>query len=269
MLGKFLKPEFDELIQARDWNSLREAFTEMDPADVAEVIEDLPAKDSAVLFRLLPRDMAAVTFEYLPPHQQTELVTTLGNEELKNLLNEMAPDERSPYSALSGMAIDPIYLSLDGVPDFQLAGGVDALDGASRATLNDLRRSTRVDYAGVRAVKRTALRLAFDLFCERDWRAGSSRAAALRAFADREAWWLADYALFRALHDREGHRPWTTWPEPIQRRDPAALDDARRELAREVLFHEYLQWAGDEQWRHAREAAPRYFMYWRPSDPSM
>ena len=36
MLGNLLKPEFDELIQARDWNSLREAFTEMDPADVAE-----------------------------------------------------------------------------------------------------------------------------------------------------------------------------------------------------------------------------------------
>ncbi|MDY7225226.1 magnesium transporter [Hyalangium rubrum] len=95
MLGNLLKPEFDELIRARDWNSLREAFTEMDPADVAEVIEDLPAKDSGVLFRLLPRDMAALAFEYLPPHQQSELVSTLGNEELKNVLNEMAPDDRT------------------------------------------------------------------------------------------------------------------------------------------------------------------------------
>jgi len=95
MLGNLLKPEFDELIQARDWSALREAFTEMDPADVAEVIEDLPAKDSGVLFRLLPRDMAALAFEYLPPHQQSELVTTLGNEDLKNLLNEMAPDDRT------------------------------------------------------------------------------------------------------------------------------------------------------------------------------
>ena len=95
MLGNLLKPEFDELIRARDWNSLREAFTEMDPADVAEVIEDLPAKDSGILFRLLPRDMAALAFEYLPPHQQSEVVSTLGNEELKNLLNEMAPDDRT------------------------------------------------------------------------------------------------------------------------------------------------------------------------------
>ncbi len=95
MLGNLLKPEFDELIRARDWNSLREAFTEMDPADVAEVLEDLPPKDSGILFRLLPRDMAALAFEYLPPHQQSEVVSTLGNEELKNLLNEMAPDDRT------------------------------------------------------------------------------------------------------------------------------------------------------------------------------
>ncbi|WP_224245844.1 magnesium transporter [Hyalangium gracile] len=95
MLGNLLKPEFDELVRARDWNALREAFTEMDPADIAEMIEDLPAKDSGVLFRLLPRDMAALAFEYLPPHQQSELVSILGNEELKNVLNEMAPDDRT------------------------------------------------------------------------------------------------------------------------------------------------------------------------------
>ncbi len=95
MLGNLLKPEFEELIQARDWNALREAFTEMDPADVAEVIEDLPAKDSGILFRLLPRDMAALAFEYLPQPQQSELVSTLGNEDIKNLLNEMAPDDRT------------------------------------------------------------------------------------------------------------------------------------------------------------------------------
>ena len=95
MLGNLLKPEFDELIRAKDWASLREAFTEMDPADIAEVIEDLPAEDSGVLFRLLPRDMAAHVFEYLPLDQQSEVVSTLATEQLANLLNEMAPDDRT------------------------------------------------------------------------------------------------------------------------------------------------------------------------------
>jgi magnesium transporter len=95
MLGNLLKPEFDSLIAAKDWDALRDAFTDMDPADVAEVIEDLPPEESGILFRLLPRDTAALVFEYLPPHQQSEIVETLGTEQLKNLLNEMAPDDRT------------------------------------------------------------------------------------------------------------------------------------------------------------------------------
>ena len=95
MLGNLLKPEFDALIAAKDWSALRDAFSEMDPADVAEVIEDLPADESGIIFRLLPRDTAALVFEYLPPHQQSEIVVTLGREQLKNLLDEMAPDDRT------------------------------------------------------------------------------------------------------------------------------------------------------------------------------
>jgi magnesium transporter len=95
MLGNLLKPEFDALIAAKNWNALRDAFTDMDPADVAEVIEDLPPDESGIIFRLLPRDTAALVFEYLPPHQQTEIVETLGTEPLKNLLDEMAPDDRT------------------------------------------------------------------------------------------------------------------------------------------------------------------------------
>jgi magnesium transporter len=95
MLGNLLKPEFDALIAAKSWNELRDAFTDMDPADVAEVIEDLPAEESGIIFRLLPRDTAALVFEYLPPHQQSEIVEVLGTEQLKNLLDEMAPDDRT------------------------------------------------------------------------------------------------------------------------------------------------------------------------------
>jgi magnesium transporter len=95
MLGNLLKPEFDELIQSRDYASLREAFSEMSPPDIAEVIEDLPAAESGIIFRVLPRDVATRVFEYLPVDQQTEVVETLGTEQLVGLLNEMAPDDRT------------------------------------------------------------------------------------------------------------------------------------------------------------------------------
>ena len=95
MLGNLLKPEFEELLQSRDYDALRGAFSEMSPPDIAEVIEDLPPQDSGVLFRVLPRDVATTVFEYLPLDQQTEVVEALGTEQLVGVLNEMAPDDRT------------------------------------------------------------------------------------------------------------------------------------------------------------------------------
>jgi magnesium transporter len=95
VLGHFLKPEYEELIQKKDWDALRIAFEELDPPDIAEVLEDLPPEDSGVIFRILPRDKAGVAFEYLPLDQQAELVGTLTSDQLVTVLNEMAPDDRT------------------------------------------------------------------------------------------------------------------------------------------------------------------------------
>jgi magnesium transporter len=95
MLGNLLKPEFEELIQAKDYATLREAFSEMDPPDIAEVIEDLPPEDSGVIFRVLPRDTATQVFEYLPLDQQTEVVDALGTGQMAGVFNGMAPDDRT------------------------------------------------------------------------------------------------------------------------------------------------------------------------------
>ena len=95
MLGNLLKPEFEELIQAKDYATLREAFSEMDPPDIAEVIEDLPPEDSGVIFRVLPRDTATQVFEYLPLDQQTEVVDALGTGQMAGVFEGMAPDDRT------------------------------------------------------------------------------------------------------------------------------------------------------------------------------
>ena len=95
MLGNLLKPEFEELIRPKDWDSLREAFTEMDPADIAEVIEDSARQGQR---RALPAAAAGhggAGLRVPAARPADELVSTLGNEQLKNLLNEMAPDDRT------------------------------------------------------------------------------------------------------------------------------------------------------------------------------
>ena len=169
-------------------------------------------------------------------------------------LNEMADDEQSPYSALSAMAIDPIYISIGAVPDFAAIGGAAWL-GADLDRLEAARRATSVDYPAVRRLKIGALTAAFARFHDEEWARGTPRSAALAEFVRDQSWWLDDYALYRAIHVREGRRPWPEWPDALRRRDPSVLARVRDELSRQVLFFQYLQWLADRQWREARAAA--------------
>ena len=121
-------------------------------------------------------------------------------------LNEMAPGDCSPYSAMSAMAFDPIYISLLDVPEFVSAGGVDSVSTEDQQLLVDAQRSSHVQYAAIRSLKHGALAAAFERFLRDEWDAHTARAVSLDAYRRHEAWWLDDYALFRALHDRESGR---------------------------------------------------------------
>lgn len=170
-------------------------------------------------------------------------------------INEMPPGETSPYSALSAMAIDPQFITLEDLDDFHASGGEQGLGAPLRALLDTIRHVPTVDYAHVRQVKYTALRRSFARFRDTEWTTGTRRASAFRAYLADQRWWIDDYGLFRALHARYGERAWTDWPEPLRRRDPAALDRVRAELADDILFRQYLQWVAGDQWGLARERA--------------
>jgi 4-alpha-glucanotransferase len=167
-------------------------------------------------------------------------------------LNEMAAGQQSPYSAMSAMAIDPIFLRVTGLEDFEAVGGEASLSAVDRDALRSLRRSTTIDYPTVRRLKQSALRAAFERFVDVEWSHETRRAKALRMFVTAQAWWVEDYSVFRAIHAREHERPWTEWAEELQRREPAAIDRVRRELAHEVLYYQYLQWLAAMQWHEVR-----------------
>ena len=170
-------------------------------------------------------------------------------------INEMPPGETSPYSALSAMAIDPQFISVDALEDFEAIGGEEGLEPELRRRLDRARMSPVVVYPEVRGLKQVALRRCFAHFRDTEWQGGTRRASAFRAYVEQQAWWLDDYALFRALHARYEERAWTDWPEPLKNRAAEALEDARRELADDILFRQYLQWVAGDQWGTARDQA--------------
>jgi 4-alpha-glucanotransferase len=84
------------------------------------------------------------------------------------------------------------------------------------------------------------------------WRARGSDPKYAR-FSRREASWLDDFALFRALKRAHGGVQWTLWEHGVKKRVPKALAAAQKELARDVALEKFAQYAFDEQWSALRK----------------
>src|SRR3954454_15786733 len=113
MIGSLLQADFEEIIRAKDWDSLRDALTELDVADIAELIMDLPPEDEGIIFRMLSRERAADVFEHLPIDHQQKLLRSLNHAQLRDILNDMTPDDRTRlFDALPAEATRRLLESL-------------------------------------------------------------------------------------------------------------------------------------------------------------
>jgi magnesium transporter len=95
MLGNLLGPEISELIETRNFGSIRGLFEGMPPADIGEIISEIPEENQAIVFRLLPQSNATEVLEYLGPEEQERIIRNLGNEEAARILNDMSDDDRT------------------------------------------------------------------------------------------------------------------------------------------------------------------------------
>lgn len=155
----------------------------------------------------------------------------------------------SPYSALSVFAIDPIYVSLEGLVAERWLESAPPL-GDPAASPGSAAASS-ADHSAARDRKQRPFRDAFEA-----WRAGDgSTSEDYAAFLQANGRWLPDYALFVALRTRFERKPWFEWPRDLRDRDPTAIETARREQAERVEFELFLQFVADRQWRSIRERA--------------
>jgi magnesium transporter len=95
MFGSLIAPEIRDLIVARNFTALRDIFQDWPPADLAELIDDLPESERVIVFRILPHAVAADVFEYLDIDAQMQLLKGMGHEEVAGIINEMSPDDRT------------------------------------------------------------------------------------------------------------------------------------------------------------------------------
>lgn len=94
MIAQLLKPEFDELIQSKDWVGLKESLLDVPSVDVAELLEEIDAQIAVAIFRLLKKQKAAEVFTYLTSTKGQELLEIFSERQLSDVMSNLEPDDR-------------------------------------------------------------------------------------------------------------------------------------------------------------------------------
>ena len=82
-----------ELIEEKKYGRLRETLSEMNPADIALIFEEIPDRDKSVVFRVLPKELAAEVFVEFDSDMQQLLINAFSDKELREVMDELFMDD--------------------------------------------------------------------------------------------------------------------------------------------------------------------------------
>jgi 4-alpha-glucanotransferase len=141
----------------------------------------------------------------------------------------------SPYQCLSVHAGNPLLISLDWLVD---KGWLDF------SNVHEPR-----DFSSFRT---KCLNSAYHSFVEENNAEWNKK---LKVFAEQQAAWLDDYALFIVIKQQQNGNPWNEWPEPFVQQDAAAMHGAQIQYADHIAQIEFEQFIFFTQWHELREYA--------------
>lgn len=144
----------------------------------------------------------------------------------------------SPYQCFSAFAGNPLLISLEALVE-------DGLLAQSDLTAAPEFSDDRVDYGPVIEFKTSVLTAAHANFSVN---ASDSAKTEYLKFTEQTAWWLEDYATFRAIKDANKGKAWTDWEPYLRDREDKAMHFFRENHAVEISRHKFWQFLFFKQW---------------------
>ena len=142
----------------------------------------------------------------------------------------------SPYQSFSAFAGNPYWIDL---PSLEQEGLLKPEEYRSLDWGDD---PQAVDYGALYEKRYPVLRLAVS-------RLLAQPPEDYAAFCGENRFWLPDYALFMALKEAHGGASWQDWPEPLRRREAAALTAFRAAHGDALDFWQGVQYLFFHQWK--------------------
>lgn len=139
----------------------------------------------------------------------------------------------SPYQSFSSFAGNPYFIDID---ELVSQGLLTKTEAETAKTAGE-----KVDYGVLYATRYALLESAYE-------RGRGRLMREILGFYEKNAAWLPDYALFMALSEHFGGKPWTEWDDDIRSRESDAMAKYRALLGERTGFWIFVQYLFFTQW---------------------
>lgn len=147
----------------------------------------------------------------------------------------------SPYSAISGMAGNPLLISPDALID-------EGLLTQKEVAPYKVEESDKTDFEEAEKSKCAILEIAYRNFC----RQASSSQNEFAEYCKKEAYWLDDFTLFCVLLQVNKNKPWYEWEEPFKHHEAEVLLLFGNEHSNEINKIKWQQYIFAKQWQNLK-----------------
>lgn len=164
-----------------------------------------------------------------------------------NVLMHNFPENASPYSSISRLFLNPIYIDVEEVPEFTLEDKYEV-----EGRLEELRSSELIQYSEVYPLKIKMLERCYNRFLNGG---NKERLAAYKQFCKEQGKDLEKLAAFQTLYEDENIQSWggwRAWPEEYRHPDSPAVKAYVKEHKLRVDFFKFLQFEADRQFNKAQ-----------------
>lgn len=141
---KEILDEIFELLSTRSFVKLRAVLEEMNPADIAAVLDTLDEKEMPLVYRILPKDLASDVFAYMDSDKKELLIRSFSDFELKEVIDDLFLDD----------TVDMI----EEMPANVVARVLQAADPAVRKQINELLKYPEDSAGGIMTVEYVSLK---------------------------------------------------------------------------------------------------------------
>lgn len=176
-------------------------------------------------------------------------------------LQETAPNQNCPYSALSAFAIDPVYIDVTKVQEVNISANASRIVQDLQGEIVAWRLSRKAMFKNVKEAKLKVLWQAYQFFLENDFRRNTARGQAFEAYCSVNKNWLRNYSIFRALKEFYHWQTWKDWPEGLRDFQAASVAEFEVKYREYICFFAYVQWQADLQLRAAKICAQTAGVY--------